>query len=337
MKTKYLVILMVIGALAFIEVTVLRTVNIHVPAPKPATAAAPQRQGGAAASPPPTTYDVAPLMRPAKKYLGVTVDGGADLAKIDAFAQQIGKKPNLVAIFESFNDGFAAAEVRKVYGYGGLAVIRWEPKNISMADIAAGKYDQYATTFAKAVRTLNLPIALTFAHEMNGSWYTWGTKSTTPAQYVAAWRHLHEIFVAQKATNVLWTWTPNVITYLKQVKLAPFYPGDDVVDWAGIDGYFSQHGPKTYSELFVPTINAIRGITAKPVVIVETGAEPGTARPGQLDNLLSAVATSSDVIGCVYFDMDATKDWRLADVASQQAFAKQAAADVFGFNVGETR
>lgn len=336
MKTKNLVTLLVIGTLAFVEVTVLRTVNLHVPAGKPAIAAATQ-QGGAGPSPEPATYDVTPLVRPAKKYLGVTVDGGANLAKIDAFAQQVGKKPNLVAIFESFKDGFAAAEVRNVYQYGGLAVIRWEPKDVPLKDIAAGKYDEYVTTFAKAVRTLNLPIALTFAHEMNGNWYTWGTKSTTPAQFVAAWRHLHDIFVAQRATNVMWTWTPNVVTYLKQVKLAPLYPGDDVVDWAGIDGYFSQSGPKTYDDLFVPTINEIRGITKKPILIVETGVEPGASRPNQIGNLLSAVAASPDVVGCVYFNINGTKNWSLMDAASQRAFAKEAASDAFGFDVGGTK
>jgi mannan endo-1,4-beta-mannosidase len=336
-KSKHLVALVAIGAIAFVEVTVLRTVDTHVPADKPAIAAATGAGTGPGAGPtqaPPKTYDVAPLAMPAKKYLGVTVDGGADMAKIDAFAQQIGKKPNLVAIFESFKDGFAAAEVRKVYEYGGLAMVRWEPKDVPMADLAAGKYDQYVVTFAKAVRALNLPIALTFGHEMNGNWYTWGTKSTTPAEFVAAWRHIHDIFAAQDATNVLWTWTPNVVTYLKQVKLAPYYPGDQYVDWAGIDGYYSQHGPKSYSELFVPTIAEIRAITTKPVVIVETGMESSSARPGQIENLLSTVATSTDVIGCIYFNLNATKEWRLDDAASQKAFAREAGAAVYGFGVG---
>ncbi|MEV8516729.1 glycosyl hydrolase [Dactylosporangium sp. NPDC051484] len=333
MRTRHLVALVAIGAIAFAEATVLHTVDIHVPADTPSIATV-TGKAEPGASQPPKTYDVAPLLRPAKKYLGVTVDGGVNTPAIDSFAKQIGKKPNLVAVFESFNDGFAASEVRKVYEYGGLAMIRWEPKGVPMADLAAGKYDQYVVTFAKAVRKLNLPIALTFGHEMNGNWYTWGTKSTTPAQFVAAWRHVHDIFVAQQATNVLWTWTPNVVTYLKQVKLAPLYPGDDYVDWLGLDGYYSQHGPKTYTDLFAPTIAEVRAITKKPILIVETGMEPGTARPGQIENLLTSVADSADVIGCAYFNLNATKDWKLDDSASQRAFAKQAGADVFGFDVG---
>jgi hypothetical protein len=338
LKTKYLVGFILIGALAFIEVTVLRTVDITRPGDKADVAAIGATAGPGRTAAPAKPYDVAPLVLPAKKYLGVTVDGGAKMDKIELFAQEVGKKPNLVAIFESFRDSFAASEVRKVHEYGALAVIRWEPRDISMAELAAGKHDDYVIAFAKAVRTLNLPIALTFGHEMNGNWYNWGTTNTKPTDFVAAWRHIHELFAAQAATNVLWTWTPNVITYLKKIKLSSLYPGDQYVDWIGIDGYYAQGGPKTFKDLFGPTIDEIRTLSKKPVLIVETGAEPGSSRAAQIDNLLSSVAASPDVIGCVYFNLNATKKWNIdADVASKQAFAKQAAADVFGFTVKDLK
>jgi beta-mannanase len=54
------------------------------------------------------------------------------------------------------------------------------------------------------VRTLNLPIAVSFGHEMNGNWYPWGTAHTTAAQFVAAWRHIHDLFARVGATNVIW-------------------------------------------------------------------------------------------------------------------------------------
>ena len=40
------------------------------------------------------------------------------------------------------------------------------------------------------------PLYLRFAHEMNGGWFPWGvgTNGNGPADYVAAWRHIHDIF-----------------------------------------------------------------------------------------------------------------------------------------------
>jgi hypothetical protein len=333
-KSKYLLAFFLIGALAFVEVAVLRTVNIRISPGKSTVAAAP----APTTTGPPKPYDITPLVRPGKKYLGVTVEGGADLAKVDSFAYQIGKKPNLVAIFESFKDGFAASEVRKVYGYGGLAIIRWEPTNVPMQDIVAGKQDAYITTFAKAVRALNLPISLTFGHEMNGFWYTWGAPKTSGADFVAAWRHTHDLFVAQGATNVLWTWVPNVINNLRKVKLAPFYPGDAYVDWVGMDGYYTEHGEKTFRDLFLPTLTEIRTITQRPALVVETGVEPGPARATRIADLLSSVSASPDVIGCVYFNQNATKRWSIdTDPPAQHAFAEKVAVDTFGFSVEDLK
>ena len=59
-----------------------------------------------------------------------------------------------------------------------------------MTDIAAGKYDSYLTTIGAAVKAGGHPVWLTFAHEMNGTWYPWGIQAVTPAQWIAAWTHV---------------------------------------------------------------------------------------------------------------------------------------------------
>lgn len=333
MRTKYLITFLAVAALAFTEVTVLRKVDIRVNA---VTASGPRGGQVAEAAVPP--YDVRALIKPKQKYLGVTVEGGGDMARVRSFGQKIGKSPNLVAIFESFDDAFAAAQVRQVHESGALAVIRWEPYNVPLRDIAVGKHDAYVRKFATSIRTLNLPIALTFAHEMNGHWYTWGTKNNTASEFVAAWQHLHQIFAEQDARNVIWTWTPNVNNYLRQVPLRPLYPGDAYVDWVGMDGYYAIHGPKTYQKLFGPTIAEIRRFTAKPMIIVETGVERMTRRPDYIENLLSTVATSTDMVGVVYFNINGSGKWNIdEDEASLQEFAIQAKKNIYGFDVRTVR
>jgi hypothetical protein len=328
-KTKHLVALFLLAAAALIEFALVRQVDIRVPSEAAGTGVS---RESAEAPPPP--YDVSHLVRPSKKYLGVTVEGGVNDAGLRAFADAVGRRPNMVALFESFADEFAASQVRKVYQDGGLAMIRWEPFDVPMRDIAAGRHDAYVTRFAKAVRTLNLPIVLTFAHEMNGRWYSWGTRTTKPAEYVAAWRHIHALFKAQEATNVLWTWTPNVINPVPSVKLRPLYPGDAYVDWVGVVGYYTVHGQHSFSDLFGPTIRSVREFTAKPMIIVETGAEPSSDRPDQIKDLLSSVAKSKDVIGVVYFNINGSGRWNIdRDRGALNAFKHAARNPVFGFIV----
>ncbi|WCN80642.1 glycoside hydrolase family 26 protein [Micromonospora sp. LH3U1] len=331
MKTKYLITFLVIFALALTEVAVLRTVDIRVSS---SSLAAPDGGGPAAVVEAPPAYDVTALRSPKGKYLGVSVQGGAEMDRITSFATETGKKPNLVAVFESFDDKFAASEVRELHQYGALAVIRWEPFNIPMRDIAAGKHDAYVKEFAASVRMLNLPIALTFAHEMNGPWYSWGTKANKAAEYVAAWRHLHEIFAQQDATNVIWTWTPNVINYLRKTSIKALYPGDAYVDWVGMDGYYTIKGQKTFDSLFGPTIREIRTFTSRPLLIVETGAEPSTRRPAQITDLLSNVARRKDMIGVAYFNINGSGKWNIdKDSAARRSYKRGAATAVFGFDV----
>jgi mannan endo-1,4-beta-mannosidase len=291
--------------------------------------------GGSASPSAPPPFDVGSLVTPARKYLGVTIQGAPDsMAPIDAFAQAIGKKPNIVEFYESFDDNFDASGVRKIYQYGSLPLLSWEPLSASMAKIAAGSEDAYLKTFAKAVRTLNLPVAIALAHEMNGRWYSWGPQKTKAADFVAAWRHVHDVFVAAGATNVIWVWAPNVINPVPRVHLAPLYPGDAYVDWVGMDGYYTHKGQQTFTALFGPTMTAVRRFTKKPILIVETGAEPGAARPGEIANLFDGVAHTPGLIGFVWFDNRGTGSWRIDnDARSVTAFRRAAKASTFGFDV----
>src|SRR3954466_16159472 len=73
-------------------------VAVTVSAPPPASSA------------PPAAYDLRHLIRPAKDYLGAAVSGAPrDMSRVDAFAGRIGGKPNMITLYESFDDRFAAA------------------------------------------------------------------------------------------------------------------------------------------------------------------------------------------------------------------------------------
>lgn len=337
MKSRHIVVALVIVALAVSEYALVSQINMSKVLKSVAggQAAVAASAGPTPSPPPPPPYDIAHLLQPDKKFLGVAINGApTDMTKIEKFASSVGKQPNLIAIYESFDDKFAVAEARKAYQYGALPVIRWEPFKPTLADIAAGKQDEYILEFATAVRTLNLPIVLTFAHEMNGNWYPWGRQRNKPAEFVAAWRHIHGLFAEAGATNVIWTWTPNVINPMPSVKLKPYYPGDKYVHWIGIDGYYTRKGKKTFGTLFEPTLDQIREFAKQPFLIVETAAEPSSARPDQISDLFEGVAERSDMLGLIWFNNDGSGEWNIdEDAAAIRRFRSEAKSPVYGFQV----
>jgi mannan endo-1,4-beta-mannosidase len=280
-------------------------------------------------------FDVRPLLQPQRKYLGAALDGAPrSLAPVQQFARSIGKQPNLLEFYVAWGGQFDAQGVRKTRAAGALPLMVWEPFAPSVKAIADGGTDGYARRFATAVRTLNLPVAISFGHEMNGHWYPWGTTRTDPADFVRAWRHVHDVFLDVGATNVIWVWSPNVVNPVPRVPLQPLYPGDAYVDWIGVVGYYTDSGASTFQTLFGPTTAALRRFTRKPILIAETAAQPGPRKPRDVADLFAGVAASPDVVGFVWFDIVKRADWRVAsDPAALAAFRRGAASDLFGFDV----
>jgi hypothetical protein len=286
---------------------------------------------GPAAAP----FDVRPLITPRHRYLGAAfADVPASTGSVDAFGRRVGKRPNLVEFYTGWGDGYDMSGVRRLWQSGSLPMLAWEPFHASLAAIAAGKSDAYVRKFATSVRDLNLPVAISFGHEMNGHWYPWGTRTNRPGDFVRAWRHLHDVFADVGATSVIWVWSPNVINPVPKVRLRPYYPGDAYVDWAGMIGYYTKGGAHTFRTLFGPTMRQIRTFTSKPFVIPETASEPDGRRPTDITDLFRGVRHTPDVVGFVWFHIKKRADWRIDhDPVAVAAFRRGVAGSAIGFDV----
>ena len=119
---------------------------------------------------------------------------------------------------------------------------------------------------------------------MNGSWYSWGYRHTSPAAFVAAWRHIVTLFRDLGARNVTWLWTVNIINDAQQgtgsLTPDPWWPGNSYVNWVGIDGYYLKPSWQ-FAPLFGPTIAEVRALTSAPILIAETGAMPAAGQPAR--------------------------------------------------------
>ncbi|MEU0002458.1 glycosyl hydrolase [Streptomyces microflavus] len=281
-------------------------------------------------------HDMEPLIRPAAgKYLGAAIDGApASPEPLEKYARLTGKRPNLVEEYAAWGDGFDASGVRTAWAGGALTLVSWEPRGTTMKAIAAGRSDTYIREFALAVRRLNLPVVLDFADEMNGFWETWGPEHATAAEYVAAYRRVHDVFTDLGVANVIWTWAPNIVNPAPDVSLSPYYPGDGYVDWMGVIGYFTRD-EGTFDELFGPTLAALRALADKPVLIVETAAEPTVRRTADVRELFAGVSADDGIVGFVWFNHAKRADWRLeaGSAASRKEFQRLASGARYGFDV----
>lgn len=242
-----------------------------------------------------------------RSYLGVYEPEGPDsYGQVDTFARHVGLHPDIVLYFSGWGELFKRQFAAAAWAHGAATLVQINPDDVSLSKLAAGNYDTYLTRYADQVRAFSYPVIIGFAHEMNGDWYSWGGATVSPATWVAAWRHLVDVFRQQGADNVTWLWTINHISSVAE-RPGKWWPGGKYVTWVGIDGYCDNAGRK-YSRVFEPTVAAVRKLTSKPILLAETATYPGAA--SQIPDLFDGIR-QDHLLGLVWFDATNRKDWRL--------------------------
>jgi hypothetical protein len=237
-------------------------------------------------------------------YLGVYADGApASYGGVTAFTNATGARPDVLMYYSGWFEPFEAGFATRAANEGAVPLVQMDPAGISVAAIAAGTYDGYLSSYAEAVRAYRHPVIISFGHEMNGSWYSWGYRHTSPAAFVAAWRHVVSVFRALGAGNVTWLWTVNIVNDTQQGSIpspAQWWPGRSYVNWVGIDGYYLEPSWQ-FAPLFGPTITAVRALTGDPILIAETGAVPTASQAAKIADMFAGVRLYQ-LLGLVYFD-----------------------------------
>jgi mannan endo-1,4-beta-mannosidase len=253
-------------------------------------------------------------------YLGVyAARGSLSYAGVAAFTRATGVTPDVVTYYSAWYERFQAGFAKAAAKHGAVPLIQIQPADVSLTAIAAGKYDDYLSDYAAAVRSYRHPVILSFGHEMNGSWYSWGHRQASPAAFVAAWRHIVTLFRAVGTRNVTWMWTVNVIDTRHDRIPAPasWWPGRKYVNWVGIDGYYYKSS-WTFAPLFGPTIAKVRELTRDPILISETGVAPAAGQPAKIANLYAGVHAYG-LLGFVWFDAHGNRNWRIKTRAAAAA------------------
>jgi hypothetical protein len=237
-----------------------------------------------------------------------------------------------------------------------VPMITWMPygNGNPLVEIIQGEHDDWIKSEADKLKALNVQVLMRWGHEMNGNWYPWagyvngeggdadggdaatdagGVPSSGPAKYVAAWRHVHDIFAAEGATNVVWVWCTNS----NDVPDAPwnhwtlYYPGDDYVDWVGIDAY--NWGNSSSCCIWTTFAGLLTGSpyqdysAKKPIMLPETAsAEVGGNKGAWITAMHQNLETEfRGIRAVVWFDINKETDWRIdsspSSLAAYQAMA----------------
>jgi beta-mannanase len=163
------------------------------------------------------------------------------------------------------------------------------------------------------VRAFGHAVVIGFGHEMNAPWYSWGYKHVRPEVFVAAWRHIVTIFHGQGADNVTWLWTINQ-DRPGTGPIESWWPGAKYVTWVGIDGYYFRP-TDTFATVFGDTIQQVRALTSKPILLSETAVGPNAGQFTKISDLFSGMRQYR-TLGLVWFDKvqhDGIyhQDWRI--------------------------
>jgi beta-mannanase len=219
-------------------------------------------------------------------------------------------------------------------------VITWEPWmqqygayqfNYRPSQIARGRFDAYVHTWAKALAAQKRTVYLRPLHEMNGTWYPWGAiMGNTPADYTAAWRHMHDIFVTDGATNVKWIWSVNYADVPASNTFERYWPGSQYVDVLGISGYNwgntqSWSHWQSFDEIFGPAYNRISKLGNEPIWITEMAtAKTGGDPVAWINQMFIQSANYSRLQAILWFNVNKETDWRItADPKLSKLFSAQ--------------
>ena len=160
-------------------------------------------------------------------------------------------------------------------------------------DISDGVYDQSLKVQAKKINDLKVPIILDFVPEMTNQkestynlldcfygphWFESDDSVMKAGEaYIQAARHIVKLFRAENASNAQWIFGPSGRAFQNMIKgkleWTHFYPGDEYVDWIGVDRFMTSIMPIRFEDdIVVQNFYEATSKLGKPLMIIQTTA-----------------------------------------------------------------
>jgi beta-mannanase len=253
-----------------------------------------------------------------------------NIGDIHLFESKIGKKLAQIMWYQDWSSSFPSKECNLLTQEGYLPHITWEPwisgdtNSIKLDNILSGQWDEYIAKWADDSVEFGKPYFLRWGHEFNLKFYPWSIllNDKSPEKYARAFRYVRDIFIKRGATNAIWIWCVNHVSFPndKENDVIRAYPGDDYVDWIAIDAYnfgFQQGynlGWSTFDDLFSSMyITLVKKIADKPIMVGEFATTPmgGSKSTWIKDTGISLAEKYPAIKSVVWFNVNKETDWRV--------------------------
>jgi len=303
------------------------------------------------------------------RWIGFYEPGApASMGPLKTVEGELGTHVGVTTIFRSIAQPFTDSEVENAASHGSIPLITLEicdeygsgditQSNYTLKRITAGtavvtqdvdgkavrqSIDAVLTKYADDARDSGHEIWIRPLHEMNGNWYPWGGTVNTnkPTDFLPAWKHIHDIFARENATNVKFVWCPNIESLSTNSagsialnaagnQIADYYPGDAYVDYVALDGYNPSStlaGLKwrSFTSLFAAPYDTVASISTKPIFIAETASvSNGGSKPAWIADMFNVIPTRFPrVVGVSWYNQGTSRqDWPIdSSSVSLQAF-----------------
>jgi len=173
-----------------------------------------------------------------------------------------------------------------------------------LTDIAAGRYDSTALAQLKQLNGISTTPYVIFDGEPENILETRacsqpGNNAVCGPEFVAAWRHLHDLAQRNGLTRLRWVWNLTAKLYMDQPNdVGDYYPGPTYVDWMGVDPYNQDCGAKaadyardTFAHLMALVLQWHDAhANSLPIALTEWGAPELAGDPNARADWLKGVA-----------------------------------------------
>lgn len=184
-------------------------------------------------------------------------------------------------------------EIVRHYRRGGVVAINWHCPNLILGKTSwdhegdetarllegdgKARLDSAIERVAGFIASLKtkrgvIPVIFRPWHEMNGDWFWWGGKNTTPELYRHLFRHTYDLVQNKCRGQIVWAFSPN----LGATSMDDYYPGDKYVDLVGIDIYDFNNNAAAYVEGTRKSLEMLTDFAArhhKIAAFTETGCQ----------------------------------------------------------------
>jgi len=139
------------------------------------------------------------------------------------------------------------------------------------------RFDQWLDKLAALAKDLKgsdgvqIPIILRPFHEHGHEWSWWGSSCTTAAEYVALWRYLVDGMKARGVHSFIYAISPAMNSKQTESDFTFRWPGDDYVDFMGMDCYLGIN-----NTVFLNNLKCLKAVAEKknkPCGVTEIGVE----------------------------------------------------------------